>query len=156
LPISLPTCCASLRTDFNGAEPPTGMPATFRREVRDRSASPPARPAAAAVPIIAGTLAFCAAVPTEPPTFPTVDPTELPTPVSVPATPFCDRFDPELRGLELRDPAGEEARPFERAVRGEERDLLLEPALAGVRLRADEPWVLRLELREPEARRVVG
>jgi hypothetical protein len=66
-----------------------------------------------------------------------------------------DRLDPELRGLELRDPAGEEARLDERPGRGEERDLLLEPALAGVRLRAEEPCFLRLELRELAARRVV-
>jgi hypothetical protein len=105
---------------------------------------------------MAGTLAFWAAVPTEPPSFPTVDPTVFPTPVSVPATPLGDRLDAELRGRELRDAAGEEARLDERPVPGEERELLLEPVLAGVRLRAEEPWVLRLVLRAPAARRVVG
>jgi hypothetical protein len=98
--------------------------------MRDPSASPPARPAAAAVPTIAGTLAFCAAVPTESPTFETVEPTEVPAPAMVPATPLLDCLDRELRVLPLREGA-------RAAVRLDEVVLLLEVLLAVLRLPAE-------------------
>ena len=71
LPISLPTCCASargrtsvVRSDRRGCRRPCAARTCATR-------APVRRPgrAAAAVPTIAGTLAFCAAVPTESPTF---------------------------------------------------------------------------------------
>jgi hypothetical protein len=79
--------------------------------MRAPSATPPARPAAAAVPTSAGTFACFATVPTEPPTFsaaePTVpptfsaaEPTDSPTPFSRPVAPFCER-----RGAERRERA---------------------------------------------------
>jgi hypothetical protein len=101
--------------------------------MRDPRASPPARPAAAAVPAIAGTLAFWAAVPTESPTFETVDPTELPTPVRVPATPLLDCLDRELRVLPLREGARFGAVLLAEVV------LLLEVLFAVLRLPAEEP-----------------
>jgi hypothetical protein len=79
------------------------MPATLRGDImRDRSASPPAMPAAAAVPTIAGTFAFWAADPTESPTLPAADPTELPTPLSAPVTPLLELLERALRDLALR------------------------------------------------------
>ena len=71
--------------------------------MRDRSARPPARPAAAAVPTIAGTFAFCAAVPTEPPTFSAVEPTKSPLRSARPRCRWPSGFNAELRDLALRD-----------------------------------------------------
>jgi hypothetical protein len=113
------------------------------------------------VPTIAGILAFWAAVPTEPPTFPTVDPTEVPTPLSAPVTPFAEGF--EFRDLELcgddrraadvgRDPLLDVflRAAVERGLFAD--DFLPAERLAGLRV----PDLVRPELREPEARRVVG
>jgi len=115
--------------------------------MRAPSAIPPARPAAAAVPTIAGPLALWAAVPTESPTFPTVDPTVLPTPLSVPATPLVVALDFELRDRALR--------AVPRLAVDAERGRLLDAFLAVLRVPADD-LVLRLELRALEALRLVA
>jgi hypothetical protein len=97
--------------------------------------------------MIAGTFAFCAAVPTVSPTFPAVDPTVSPTAFSRPATPFEDCLDAELRGFVLR--------VCGRRAAGAERLPLRGVRLAAVRARVVERDLLP-ELREPEARRVVA
>jgi hypothetical protein len=137
------------------------MPAIRRfGAMRDRSARPPAaRPAAAAVPTIAGTFAFCAAVPTELPTFSAVEPTELPTPLSALVMPLADGFDAALRDLALRD--GERLAVVARLagvarLAVAEPDLLLELRLAVLRVPPDDLCVLRLEPRALDLRRVVA
>lgn len=109
---------------------------------RAPSASPPASPAAATVPI-AGFVAFLATVPTELPALPAAEPIESPTPLSVPVTPLVDCREADEPALAPRDLLWRDR------VEPEER-FLLAPRLALDDVRRVRVGALLGELLRPE------
>ena len=137
--------------DFSARDPADWRPTFGRESMREPSATPPASPAAATVPISAGVFAFLATLPTDSPALPAAEPMEPPTPLSVCVTPLVDCREADEPDLAPRDLLwldrvfrGERFVLAERLLLDDARALRVGALLGELRVRAGELPLLRV------------